>query len=147
MLCIPMELFAQLRKKNILLVDNDEWIRDSLCIFFETRGCFLKAVESAEAGMNEIGRQNYDIMITDYQLPGMSGLDLLRQIHRLCPHMLTILISAYGNHEIYAQAAEIGVKNIIEKPFNMGAVKASLSRMLCQQKGDSYDDTRQGEMV
>lgn len=145
-LCIPMELFAELRKKNILLVD-DEWIRDSLCIFFENRGCFLKAVESAEAGMNEIGRQNYDIMITDYQLPGMSGLDLLTRIQQICPHMLTILISAYGNHEIYAQAAEIGVGNIIEKPFNMRTVKDSLTRIICEQKGETYDDTRQGEVV
>ncbi len=142
-----MELFAELRKKNILLVDDNEWIRDSLCIFFETRGCRLKAVESAEAGMNEMGRQNYDIMITDYQLPGMSGLDLLRQIQHMYPHMLTILISAYGNHEIYAQAAEIGVENIIEKPFNMGMIKASLTRMICGEKGENYDDTRQGEVV
>lgn len=144
---IPMELFAELRKKNILLVDDDEWIRDSLCVFFENRGCSLKAVESAEAGINEIGRQNYDIMITDYQLPGMSGLDLLRQIHCLYPHMLTILISVYGNHEIYAQAAEIGVENIIEKPFSMGTIKASLSRILCEQKGEKNDDARQSEVV
>jgi len=146
-LYIPMELFAELKKKHILLVDDDEWIRDSLCIFFETRGCSLKAVESAEAGMHEIGRQNYDIMITDYQLPGMSGLDLLRQIQPLYPHMLTLLISAYGNHEVYAQAAEIGVENIIEKPFNMGMIKASLTRMICGQKGEKHDDTRQSEVV
>ncbi|MGE0085636.1 MAG: response regulator [Desulfococcaceae bacterium] len=146
-MCITMELFAELRNKNILLVDDDEWIRDSLCIFFETGGCSLKAVESAEAGMNEIGRQNYDIMITDYQLPGMSGLDLLRQIHCMYPHMLTILISAYGNHDIYAQAAEIGVENIIEKPFSTGTIKASLSRIICEQKGEPYDDNRQGEVV
>lgn len=146
-MCLSMELFAELRKKNILLVDDDEWIRDSLCIFFETKGCCLKAVESAEAGMNEIGKQNYDIMITDYQLPGMSGLDLLRRTVHLYPHMQTILISAYGNHEIYAQAAEIGVGNIIEKPFNMGTIKASLSRIMCKQEGEGYDDIRQGEVV
>ncbi len=142
-----MELFTELRKKNILLVDDDEWIRDSLRIFFESRGCRLTAVESAEAGMNEIGRNTYDIMITDYQLPGMSGLDLLTRIHHICPHMLTILISAYGNHEIYAQAAEMGVGNIIEKPFNMRTVKDSLARIICKEKGERYDDARQGEVV
>jgi DNA-binding NtrC family response regulator len=135
-----MKLFAELKNRHILLVDDDEWIRDSLSIFFESRGCCLKTVETAEAGLAEMGRQLYDIMIIDYQLPGMSGLDFLRHIQDKYPEILTILISAYGNHEIYHQASEIGIRNIIEKPFNTGTIKASLARIVSEQKGRVYDD-------
>lgn len=139
-LCISMKLFAELKKRHILLVDDDEWVRDSLSIFFESRGCFLKTVETAEAGMAEVSRQLYDIMIIDYQLPGMSGLEFLKRIQNKYPDIPVILISAYGNHEIYHQASEIGIRNIIEKPFNTGMIKVSLARIVSEQKGRVYDD-------
>lgn len=144
---IFMELFAELRKKNILLVDDDEWVRDSLLIFFESRGCRLKAVETAEAGMTEISKQFYDIMIIDYQLPGMSGLEFLCRMQNRYPEIPAILISAYGNYEIYNQANAIGVNNIIEKPFNTGTLKASLERIVREEKGRLYNDEGPGEMV
>lgn len=135
-----MKLFAELRNKNILLVDDDEWVRDSLSIFFETRGCRFKAVETAQAGMDEIGRQFYDIMMIDYQLPGIGGLEFLRQIRNRYPGIPAILISVYGNHEVYNRANSLGIRNIIEKPLNTGTIKATLAQIVREQKGMRYDD-------
>jgi DNA-binding NtrC family response regulator len=125
-----MNFYAKLKKKKIILMDDDEWVRDSLCIFFETQGCSLKAVRTAEAGMAELRNRPYDITIVDEQLPGANGLDLLTQIRKIFPHMLTILISAYGNHQVHAQACEVGICNIVEKPFNMEKMRASLAHLV-----------------
>ena len=65
-----MDLYRILRKMKILLIDDDEWIRDSLALFMEAEGCHLKACESAEEAWDALKQQPYDIIIADYRLPG-----------------------------------------------------------------------------
>ena len=65
---------------KILLIDDDEWIRDSLRLFFEGEECHLKAIEKAEEGLKILKNENYDIIIVDYRLPDMDGLEFLKQI-------------------------------------------------------------------
>jgi DNA-binding response OmpR family regulator len=68
---------------KILLVDDDEWIRDSLGLFFEAEGCDMLAFETAEEGMEAVKKQAYDIVISDYKLPAMDGLEFLRRVKGL----------------------------------------------------------------
>ena len=75
-----MNLFATLKEKRLLLIDDDEWIRDSLSLFFELQGCSLVALETAEEGLKELSRRSYDIIIADYKLPGMNGLEFFKRI-------------------------------------------------------------------
>ena len=72
-------------KARILLVDDDGPIRSSLRIFFEAEGYEFLGVESAEKGLEEVGRQHYDVIIADYRLPGMDGLEFLRTIRETHP--------------------------------------------------------------
>ena len=58
-----MNLFATLKEKRLLLIDDDEWIRDSLSLFFELQGCSLMALETAEEGLKELSRSSYDIIL------------------------------------------------------------------------------------
>ena len=60
-----MDLFSKLKDKKILLVDDDEWIRDSLTLYFDTEGCHMMAVETAEEGMELLKQQGYDIILID----------------------------------------------------------------------------------
>ena len=115
---------------KILLVDDDERIRDSLSLFFEAEGCNLLAFETAEEGMEAVKKQAYDIVISDYKLPGMDGLEFLRRVKEKQPNAFEILITAYENCEILKIAKEIGVKDIIPKPFTSEDVETSLSRII-----------------
>ena len=71
-----MDLFYKLRNITILLIDDDEWIRDSLCIFFESDGCHVTALETTEEGMGAIRKQAYDIfwLLTTDSGYGWSGV-------------------------------------------------------------------------
>jgi CheY-like chemotaxis protein len=69
-----MGIFCRIKNMKIQLVDDDEWIRDSLSLFFEAEGCNLLTFETAEEGMEAVKKQAYDIVISDYKLPGMDGL-------------------------------------------------------------------------
>jgi len=114
---------------KILLIDDDEWIRDSLSLFFEAEGCNLRAFETAEEGMEAIKQQAYDIVISDYKLPGMDGLEFLKRVKEKQPNALEVLITAYPNREILKEAKLIGVKQFIPKPFTSEDVEMSLVRI------------------
>ena len=125
-----MDLFGKLKEMKMLLIDDDEWIRDSLSLFFEGEGCHLVAVETAEEGMEELKRQDYDIIIVDYRLPGMDGLEFLERIKESHPNALTLLITAYGSKDVLLKASKIGIQGFIDKPFTIRTIEDSLSRLI-----------------
>lgn len=125
-----MDLFGKLKEMKMLLIDDDEWIRDSLSLYFEGEGCHLVTVETAEEGMEELKRQDYDIIIVDYRLPGMDGLAFLEQIKDSHPGALTLLITAYGSRDVFLKASKLGVQGFIDKPFTIRTIEDSLSRLI-----------------
>ena len=125
-----MNLYKKLRNMKMLLIDDDEWIRDSLSIFFESEGCHLKALETAEEGLKALEKQPYDIIIVDYRLPGMDGLDFLRQIKNSYSNAIKIMVTAYGNKELISEAKQIGVQGFLEKPISTKSIETSLSRLI-----------------
>ena len=122
-----MDLFSKLRNMKILLIDDDEWIRDSLGIFFEAEGCSIAAVETAEEALEALRSQDYDIIITDYKLPGMDGIEFLRQIRTSQPSAIKILITAYKSELVIEEAKKAGVQHLIAKPFTSETIEASLT--------------------
>jgi DNA-binding NtrC family response regulator len=125
-----MDLFNKLKRMEMLLIDDDEWIRDSLTLFFEGEGCHLLALETAEEGMEALKKKDYDIIIADYKLPGMDGLEFLRRIQDSHPDVMKILITAYGSEEVVSEAKRLGALDFIQKPFTSEAVEESLSRLI-----------------
>ena len=122
-------MFNKLRDLKTLLVDDDEFIRDSLRLMFGARGCYLLAVETAEEALEVLKGQDYDIIITDYKLPGMDGLEFCKQIHETHPHTMMVLITAYGSRAVEDEASNIGVHELIEKPITSESIEASLERL------------------
>lgn len=123
-------MFEKLRHMTLLLVDDDEFVRDSLILMFESKGCRLRVAETAEEALEILSRCCCDILITDYKLPGMDGLDLCRWLERHQPHCLKVLITAYGSRTVEDEASGIGVDAYIEKPITFGAIESSLARLL-----------------
>ena len=121
---------------KMLLVEDDKWIRDSLRLFFQGEGCHLSTFESAEEGLAVLENETYDIIMSDYRLPGMDGLTFLNRIQASHPETRTILMTAYGNEKILSEAKRIGVNEFIEKPFTSDVVEESLRRIMDpHQKG------------
>jgi len=125
-----MSVFAKLKLKNILLVDDDEWIRDSMTLFFEGEGCRLSSFETAEEAIGALNEKPYDIVISDYKLPGMNGLKFLKFIDTHYPHTIKVLITAYGSEDVISRAKQIPVNDIIKKPFTSAIIEQSLSQLV-----------------
>ncbi|MFC1534275.1 response regulator [Thermodesulfobacteriota bacterium] len=69
------------------------------------------------------------IIIADYKLPGINGLDFLEQIQKLYPYAIRILISAFGNDEVVYKAKALGIQYFIEKPFTSGTIEEPLTNV------------------
>jgi len=132
-----MDLFKELRNMKILLIDDDEWIRDSLSLFFESEQCHLNAVETAEEGLESLKDHEYDIIITDYWLPGMNGLEFFKRIFETKRNAIKVLITAHGRPEISDEAKKLHVHALIAKPFTSNTVVNVLSQLV-----ENYENPR-----
>jgi CheY-like chemotaxis protein len=125
--------FHELKKAKTLLVDDDEFIRNSLELAFKTKGCCLRVAESAEEGLEAINAEQFDIIICDFRLPGMNGLDFLKLATVTQPQAVSILITAYRDEYMFSDAIRMGVTEFIDKPFSVKALVALLALSLKRQ--------------
>lgn len=125
-----MSIFKRLKKMKILLIEDDEWIRDSLSLFFKSEGCHLLALETAEEGLKLLNQQSYEIIIADYRLPGINGLEFFKIVKSMYPKSIQILITAYGSDEVVKEAKCIGIHDLIKKPFTTKIIEDSLSGLI-----------------
>src|SRR3712207_4817275 len=102
---------------RILFVEDDERLRDVLLEAWAMEGYDSRGVPSAEAAVELLRAEPFDVLVTDVTLPGMSGLDLLRHCQRLRQGILPIVITAYGTEEVVAEAMKRGAADFITKPF------------------------------
>ena len=127
---VYMELFNKLQHMKILLIDDDEWIRDSLRLFFESEGCSFLALETAEQAIEAVKENQYDIIFVDYRLPGIDGLDFLERIRDVHPQAMKVLLTAYMTEDVVDRAFKMGVNDFIEKPFTSKNIERSLCKLV-----------------
>lgn len=117
-----MNPFNELKEVKTLLVDDDELIRDALGMAFKNKGCFMRAAESAEEGLKAIKEEQFDVIISDFRLPGINGLDFLKLAAITHPEAVNILITAYRDEYLFSEAVRLGVTEFIDKPFSVRAL-------------------------
>jgi len=116
-----MNPFSHLKKVKTLLIDDDELIRDSLSMAFHNKGCAMRVAETAEEGLKALQEETFDIIISDFRLPGIDGLKFLKMAGMTHPQAVKFLITAYKDDHIFSEAHRVGVHEFIEKPFAVRA--------------------------
>ena len=138
-----MSIFDKLRKLSLLLIEDDEWIRDSLRLFFESEGCNITTLETAEEGLNLIKNKHFDVIITDFRLPDIDGIEFVKRLSPKQTDSIKILITAYGDKGVRSRASNAGIFEVIAKPFNSDAIEKSLRRLINKiEKALFYQRTR-----
>ena len=130
-----MDTDHRLRQLKTLLVDDDEFIRDSMTMAFRQRGYPLRTEETAEKGLLALAEEPFDIIISDYQLPGLDGLEFLKRAVSVQPGTLKLLISATGDHHTVASAYAVGAQDFLQKPFTLKTLWATLGMHIGKKNG------------
>ena len=128
-----MNPFNQLKQVKTLLVDDDELIRDSLSMAFKNKGCSMRVAGTAEEGLQAINEEKFDIIISDFRLPGMNGLEFLKLATINHPESVNILITAYRDEYLFTEAVRMGITEFIDKPFSVKALAELLAVSLKRQ--------------
>ncbi len=119
-------------EKKILVVDDHfemlEFLRSMLELSNEDYE--VLAVPSAEEGLMELRRTDFDLVITDVRLPGMSGFDLARQTKRIRAHTPIIMITAYSSSQGRQEAEELGVIRYFPKPLDTDEMLSAVHKAL-----------------
>ncbi|HEV7889466.1 MAG TPA: sigma-54 dependent transcriptional regulator [Pyrinomonadaceae bacterium] len=130
---------------KILFVEDDDRLRDVLLEAAAMEEYDARGVSTAEAAVELLRGEPFDVLVTDVTLPGMSGLELLRHCQRLRPGILSIVITAYGTVDIAVEAMKRGAADFITKPFELdgllgtirvAAERASRTRAVMQSVAD-----------
>ena len=100
---------------RILIIDDDQEVRLSLQTVLDTLGYITQTAATGEEGLHAIERATFDLILCDLRLPGISGLDVLKQKTSAAP---LILMTAYGNPDIATQAVHAGAFDYFSKPIN-----------------------------
>ncbi len=107
------------RSASILVVEDDEAMRDLLAEELEDAGFDVEAVGGASAGLERARARKFDLVITDLRMPEMDGFDLIRGVGALpdAPHI--VMITAFGSIETAIRAVKLGAYDYITKPFEI----------------------------
>ncbi len=123
---------------TVFIVDDDDAVRDSLRLLMKSAGFHGEAFESAEAFLSSYDRDKTGCLVLDIRMPGMSGLELQRELaNRECP-LPIIFITAHGDIPMAVEAVRNGALDFIQKPFDdkelVGKIERALSESLQKQE-------------
>lgn len=115
--------------KNILLVGDDPWTRDSLALFFQIGGCRLHSVASGNEAIAAMAGHRFDMILSDESLPDMDGLSLLRLYGKNQPGAVMFLLSSYPTRSLVEEAGRCGIHDVIGTPFTVETLAKTMLRL------------------
>jgi len=105
-------------KISILIVDDEDSVRDSLLNWFLEDGYEVEAAENAKKALQLLEEKNFNIILADIKMPGMDGLELHRRIRSLNRETIVIIMTAFASVETAVQALKDGAFDYVTKPFD-----------------------------
>ena len=120
------------RPARILIVDDEFSIRDSLYNWFRKKRYEVTAAENANEALDAVKAQRYDVALLDIKMPGMDGLGLQEQIHRMDPRIAVIMITAFASLDSAVEALHGRVDDFFPKPVRIKDLKACIARLLTE---------------
>lgn len=133
-------------KARILVVDDEESIREFLDIMLKKEGYEVSVVEDGQQALDTIKKKSFDLIISDLQMPNVTGIELLRQVKDQYPDLLFMMITAFGTTETAVEAMKLGAYDYITKPFKIDEVRLNIANALRSQNLEFENRTLKKEL-
>jgi serine/threonine protein kinase len=132
------------RMKKALVVDDEEHIRTSVRDALHGEGYSVALAADATEAMELIPREVYDIVIMDIRMPGLDGMQALRQIREYCPHTGIIMISGHASMDNTVDSMKLGAFDFLRKPFAMERLKETVKNCAGRTQTGATDKSETG---
>lgn len=119
-----------MKKTNILIVDDEIDLLETLGDIFESKGYNVTMVEDGNKAIELLRKKYFDIILMDLKMPGINGLDSFREVKNLHPSAAIIMMTAGSVREEIKEAMEAGVDAVVDKPFNVKKLVATIESIL-----------------
>ena len=142
-------------KTKILIVDDEQIMRESLAGWLERDGHEVTLADSGEAAVSILKDMHFDILLVDIKMEGISGLDVLKYVKENDPDVAVIMITAYGSIATAIDAMKNGAYDYLLKPFDPDALGVLIERIIehqaqireCQFLRDQYEERTRFESM
>jgi DNA-binding NtrC family response regulator len=114
--------------EKVLLVDDEKDFLDIMSERMEARGMTVKTADSADKALEMLENESFDAIVMDFKMPGMDGIQALKNIKTQKPELQIILLTGYATVEKTVEAMKIGATDLLEKPADLEALAAKIKQ-------------------
>jgi signal transduction histidine kinase len=125
---------------RVLLVDDDDGVREVCAAMLEDIGCKVTVAASGEEALRELEQDRFSIMLTDIAMPVVSGVELAKKARELVPEMPVLFASGYADLQAFGE--QLSEETVVRKPYRLSELAARLEAMLDQDRGENVVDMR-----
>ena len=120
---------AERGKQKVLIVDDDESIRSLLYFFFEQEGYDVATAETGERALENFEAGRFHLVMLDYYMPGMNGLEVASAMHARDPDVTIAMITGMAHTLAHTDLASAGIARMFSKPFDLYEIAAWLQHL------------------
>lgn len=134
---------------KVYVIDDDAAMRDSLDFLLGSAGFSVRLFDSAEVFLSELPQLEAGCVVTDIRMPGMDGMELLRQLNGASgvPKLPVIVMTGHGDVPLAVEAMKLGALDFLEKPFEDDRLIGMIETALAQNDGGSKNDAEMAARV
>jgi len=118
----------------VLIVDDDEGIREVLKEIIQLFGFTCKTAENAEEALRLLRKESFELMVTDIKMPGMNGMELLKEAKKDLQGLDVLMMTGFSAEYSFSDVVIAGASDIIPKPINLEEVEAKINRVVRERK-------------
>ena len=129
------------------VIDDDDAMRDSLEFLLRSADIEVRTYDSASAFLKGMPDGATGCVITDVRMPGLSGIDLLRELRARGSTMPVIVVTGHGDIQLAVEAMKIGAADFLEKPFDDEALLESVKSAIDRLQKDTQRETERTDLT
>ncbi len=134
-------------KSRILIVDDEESIREFLEIMLKKEGYEITTAVDGLNAKEILTKKSFDMIISDMQMPNMTGIELLKHVKESYPDIVFMIITAFGTTETAVEAMKMGAYDYVTKPFKIDEVRLNIANALRSQNLEVENRVLRRELV
>ena len=135
------------QRHNVYVIDDDPAMRDSLDFLLGSAGFGVRLFDSAQVFLDELANLGPGCVITDVRMPGIDGMQLLRQLKAGGGRFPVIVMTGHGDVPLAVEAMKLGALDFLEKPFEDDRLIGMIETALLEKESGSRSETLSADMA